>query len=140
MTVHQTDETVLQLVIALHRLTRSLRRTSPGPTLHPTALLVLAQLIEAEPLRIGELAERVWCSQPTATTVVGSLSTAGLVERVPDSADGRAVRVRLTELGQQTVLTIAREQAELLGQRLAALDEADRAALPGTVDLLRKLT
>jgi DNA-binding MarR family transcriptional regulator len=140
MMVQHPDDTALQLVIAVHRLIRSLRQAAVRSSLRPTQLLILTQLVDGESLRIGELAERVWCSQPTATTVVGSLSTAGLVERVPDSADGRAVRVRLTEEGRQSVVAVAREQAELLEQRLAALGMTDRDALHDTVTLLQKLT
>lgn len=134
----EAADTALQLVIAVHRLTRSLRRAAAG-SLAPTQMLVLSALADGEALRIGELADRVWCSQPTATTVVGGLSAGGLVERVPDTADGRAVRVRLTEAGRNTLVSIAREQAELLDRRLAALGTAERATLPATIALLDQL-
>src|SRR6201999_375698 len=48
-------EDALELVLALHRLVHSVRRNTTTSGLHPTQLLVLAQLIEAGPLRIGEL-------------------------------------------------------------------------------------
>jgi hypothetical protein len=77
MTVEQqTDDTALDFLLALHRLVRSLRRSAAGPGLHPTQLLVLVHLAEAGPARIGELATRVSCSQPTATTVTNGLETA----------------------------------------------------------------
>ena len=139
MTVQQTEETALQLVIALHRLTRNLRRAGTA-VLPPTQLLVLGQLIDAESLRIGELAERVCSSQPTATTTVAAMSASGLVERVPDTADGRAVRVRMTELGRATLIAIAREQAGLLGQWMTTLTADERETLTSAVALLRKLS
>ena len=139
MTVEQTEETALQLVIALHRLTRNLRRA--GPTvLHPTQLLVLGQLVDVDSLRVGELAERVCCSQPTATTAVAAMSAAGLVERVPDAADGRAVRVRITERGKATIVAIAREQASALGAWMSILTEAEQDTLTTAVGLLHKLS
>ena len=139
MTVAQTEETALALVIALHRLTRNLRRAG-NAILPPTQLLVLGQLVDVDSLRVGELAERVCSSQPTATTTVATMSAAGLVERVPDTADGRAVRVRITELGRATLVALAREQAGLLGQWMTTLTEDERDTLTSAVGLLRKLS
>jgi len=58
----------LDVVIAMHRLMRRLRRAGHTGAVHPTQLIVLALLMQYGPLRIGELARRVPCSQPTATT------------------------------------------------------------------------
>jgi len=41
-----------------------------------------------QPIRIGEIAARVPCSQPTATTTVAALEEAGLVDRVIGRAGG----------------------------------------------------
>jgi len=141
MTVEQqTDETALDLVLALHRLVRSLRRSAASPGLHPTQLLVLVHLVEVGPSRIGELAARVSCSQPTATTVTNGLEAAGLVRRVPDTSDGRAIRVQLTEAGRATLLAIAKDQAGQLRRRLDELDEADRQTVLAAVPVLRRMT
>jgi DNA-binding MarR family transcriptional regulator len=141
MTVEQqTDETALDLVLALHRLVRSLRRSAASPGLHPTQLLVLVHLVEVGPSRIGELAARVSCSQPTATTVTNGLEAAGLVRRVPDTSDGRAIRVQLTESGRATLLAIAKDQAGQLRRRLDELDEADRQTVLAAVPVLRRMT
>jgi DNA-binding MarR family transcriptional regulator len=140
LTVETTDDTALDLLLALHRLMRSLRRTSASRGLHPTQLLVLVHLSEAGPARIGELAARVCCSQPTATTVANSLETAGLVRRIPDMSDGRAIRVHLTDAGRDTLLTIAHGQADQLRARLDELDEADRDLVLAAVPVLRRMT
>jgi DNA-binding MarR family transcriptional regulator len=141
MTVEQqTDETALDFVLALHRLVRSLRRSAASPGLHPTQLLVLVHLVEFGPSRIGELAARVSCSQPTATTVTNGLEAAGLVRRVPDTSDGRAIRVQLTEAGRATLLAIAKDQAGQLRRRLDELDEADRQVVLAAVPVLRRMT
>ena len=58
----------LDIVIAMHRLMRRLRRAGHTGAVHPTQLIVLALLMQYGPLRVGELARRVPCSQPTATT------------------------------------------------------------------------
>ncbi|HEX3592620.1 MAG TPA: MarR family transcriptional regulator [Pseudonocardiaceae bacterium] len=131
------DDTALQLVLALHRLVRSLRRPSG---LHPTQLLVLAQLVEAGPQRIGELAARVPCSQPTATTVANGLEVDGLVRRVRDTSDGRAIRLQITEAGRAAVLDVVRDQAALLRSRLDSLSEADVRRVGAAVPVLRAMS
>jgi DNA-binding MarR family transcriptional regulator len=130
----------LDLLLAMHHLVRSLRRKSASPGLSPTQLLVLIHLVDAGPTRIGELAARVSCSQPTATTVATSLETAGLVRRVPDTSDGRAITLHITDAGRHTLMTIAQTQANELRQRLDALDDADRELVLAAVPVLRRMT
>lgn len=132
------DDEAVALVISLHRLVRSLRRASSAG-LQPTQLIVLAQLAESGPLRIGELAERVPCSQPTATTVVAGLETHGLLSRGADPDDGRAVRVGLTAAGEREIVSAARSEAEVLSQRLTELSGEQRGRLLATGPLLRWL-
>ena len=132
------DDAALQLVLALHRLVRSLRR---GPTtgLHPTQLLVLVQLVESGPMRVGELATRVPCSQPTVTTVANTLELDGLVQRIRDTTDGRAIRLRITDAGRAAVLDVVRGHAGLLRQRLEELDDADRDLVLAAAPVLQRM-
>jgi DNA-binding MarR family transcriptional regulator len=131
------DDAALQLVLALHRLVRSLR-TPAGP--HPTQLLVLVQLIQAGPQRIGELAARVPCSQPTATTVANALAADGLVRRVRDTTDGRAIQLCITDAGRAVVQDVVRNQAAKLSARLDALTPAERAQVLAALPILRKMS
>lgn len=131
------DDTASQLVVAMHRLVRSLRRPSG---MHPTQVLVLVQLHEAGPLRIGELAARVPCSQPTATTVANGLEVDGLVQRVRDTSDGRAIRLRITDAGRAAVLDVVREQAAVLRSRMDSLSAEDVARVRAAVPVLRAIT
>jgi len=133
------DDSALDLLLAVHHLVRSIRRGAPATGLSPTQLLVLINLVDVGPMRIGELAGRVSCSQPTATTVANSLESAGYVRRVPDTTDGRAITLHITEAGRETLITIAREQADQLRQRLCMLDEPELAQVLAAVPVLRKL-
>jgi len=139
MTSQTTDETALHLVLAMHRLVRSIRASMPNLIAHPTQLIVLAQLAESGPMRIGELASRVPCSQPTATTVANGLEASGLVQRVPDTSDGRAIRLRITDLGRDTIISVAHDQAAVLRERLDGLNETDRATVLAAVPLLYRM-
>jgi DNA-binding MarR family transcriptional regulator len=128
----------LQLVIAMHRLLRGLRKADIGAP-HATQFIVLALLAQHGPLRVGELAARIPCPQPTATTTVGGLQAAGLVTREIDPADGRAARVLITELGQRTVHSVAEREAEALAALLATVEEEDLRILRAAIPLLSSL-
>lgn len=132
----QGADTALDLVIALHRLVRSLRA---AVGLQPTQLLVLAQLMEAGSLRVGELAARVPCSQPTATSVANSLELDGFVRRVRDTTDGRAIRLEITDAGRAAMRSVVRGQAHELQERMAVLDEADRDLVQAALPVLRRM-
>ena len=133
------DDAALQLVLALHRLVRSLRASGTTAGLHPTQLLMLVHLIQSGPRRIGELAAWIPCSQPTATTVANALAADGLVDRVRDTSDGRAIQLRITDAGRAVVQDVVRGQAERLDERLAALTAAERAQVLAAVPVLRKM-
>jgi DNA-binding MarR family transcriptional regulator len=53
-----------------------------------------------EPVRQGELHRHVLLSQPALSRMVDRLVARGLVERQADLADGRGVRLSLTEAGR----------------------------------------
>lgn len=139
MTTSVTNQEALQLVVAVHRLVRSLRQAASARRMQPTQLLVLSELTAHGPMRIGEIAVRALCSQPTATTVVTGLETAGLVRRDPDPADGRATIVELTGLGHETIISMAHGEAELLSERLSQLPDDEQELLLAATPLLRKL-
>ena len=128
-----------ELMLAVHRLVRSMRAALPANSLNLTQLLLLSQLIDAGPVRIGELARRVRCSQPTATTVVSGLEELGLVQRIRDTADGRAIRVSLTEQGRDALADSGRREADLLDQLIAELPEADRELILAAIPALGRL-
>jgi len=53
------------------------------------------------PIRLGELHRHVLLSQPALSRLVERLCDRGLVERTPDPADGRGVRLSLTPAGRE---------------------------------------
>lgn len=79
-----------------------------------------------EPARIGELQSGVLLSQPALSRMVDRLTARGLVERVADETDGRAVRVRLTAAGRELQRTVGRAHARSVARAVGgALDEAE---------------
>jgi DNA-binding MarR family transcriptional regulator len=105
-------------------------------TLTSTQRLLLFELVESGPLRLGPLAERVGATDPTTSRAVDGLVDARLVVRRSDPADRRAVLHEATARG--AILTGERraEVEAVLDRALAALTPTERARL---VDLLAKL-
>ena len=86
----------------------------------------LAQRIAPDGSRLTELAEQAQVTKQTAGLLVDALEREGLVERVPDPADGRARLIRFTERGQiasaraiETVMGVECTWIEHLGPELA---------------------
>jgi MarR family transcriptional regulator, organic hydroperoxide resistance regulator len=107
-----------------------------GLGLHPGQNFILDELWREDALTPGELARRIGIEVPTVTRTTQRMASAGLVERVPDDADARLVRVRLTARGR----ALRRELPPLLERvyrdALAPLSTDERRLL---VDLLRRV-
>jgi DNA-binding MarR family transcriptional regulator len=73
-----------------------------------------------EPVRMGELHRHVLLSQPALSRMVDRLVERGFVERSPDPADGRGVRLWLTEAGRDLQHQIGRRHARSVARALAA--------------------
>jgi DNA-binding MarR family transcriptional regulator len=139
-TQHQAcQQQSLQLLISLHRLLRTVRQAAPAG-LYPTQLIVLSQLLQSGPMRVGELAQQVPCSQPTATTMVSHLEAMGLVVRESDPSDGRAIQVTLTEQGRDTIISVAHGEAEIIAERLTELTPEEAAQVLAVAPLLDRLS
>ena len=73
-----------------------------------------------EPLRISELNRHVLLSQPALSRMVDRLAERGLVERQPDPADGRGVRLSLTDAGRARQRQIGRRHARSVARAMTA--------------------
>jgi DNA-binding MarR family transcriptional regulator len=84
-----------------------------------------------EPIRPGELHRRVLLSQPALSRMVDRLVARGLVHRCADPADGRGVRLSLTEAGRAKQREIGRRHARSVARAVTAelgTDELRRLA------------
>ncbi len=82
-----------------------------------------------EAMRLSELADRLHIVPRSATTVVDALEEAGLVERTPDPADRRAVRVILTAAGHAALERIGQVRHEVAQEYFGPVSRPDQAAL-----------
>ncbi|WP_410872326.1 MarR family winged helix-turn-helix transcriptional regulator [Nocardia sp. A7] len=75
------------------------------------------------------LADTLMLSRAGMTGRIDRLEAAGLVRRIADREDRRAVRVALTEEGRELIDTVVVAHTENETAMLSVLDPADRAAL-----------
>lgn len=90
----------------------------------------------AGPQRLGDLQAHVLLSQPGLSRLVDRLVERGLIERTPDPADARAVRLSLTESGRDAQRRIGRAHARDVAGAMSVLNEDELMQLAG---LVRKL-
>jgi DNA-binding MarR family transcriptional regulator len=78
---------------------------------------------DSRPPTVGDLAGYLLLRPHSTVELVDRAEAAGLVERTPDSDDGRVVRVRLTSAGDRILNKLTRAHLERLHQLAAVLDE-----------------
>ena len=107
-------------------------------TLTSTQRLLLFELVESGPLRLGPLAERVGATDPTTSRAVDGLVDAGLVVRRADPADRRAVLHEATARGGIVTGERRAEVEAVLDRALASFTPAERRRLVGLLARLNE--
>jgi DNA-binding MarR family transcriptional regulator len=119
---------------ALARIARSIDRQVSGDGLTRTQLSVLGTVARNGPIGMGELAEAEGLNPTMLSRMVGRMESSGLLSRVSDARDGRAVIVHITDDGAALQERLREERTRLFAERLAELPDelADQliAALP----------
>jgi len=72
------------------------------------------------PINISELNRHVLLSQPALSRLVDRLAERGLIQRLPDPADGRSVRLALTNEGRAVQQRIGRQHARDVARAMTA--------------------
>ena len=118
----------------LERVMSLLRALGQPDQMSFTSLATLAALEREGPGRTTVLAVAQGVTQPAMTQLIGRLEEAGLVSRGTDPADGRIVRVSITEEGRALLARRRAIRAERLAGLLSQLPgeylDALAAALP----------
>jgi DNA-binding MarR family transcriptional regulator len=140
--ISTADQTVTdaaaRLFVALGRLSRSLRRSSPSG-LGPSTAAALATVVHLGPIRTGDLAAREGVSAPTMTRIVSALVSEGYVSREPDPGDGRACLVTATAEGDRTIREVRSARSKVLLERVQRLPADQRADLLAALPALEAL-
>jgi DNA-binding MarR family transcriptional regulator len=133
------------LRISVSRLARRLRaqRTTSGLTeavLSETQLAALSALEKHPAMTPGELAEHEKVQPPSMTRVIAVLEERHLVLRSPHPTDRRQAILTVTGEGRALVQRVRRRKDAWLAQRMAELNDAERAILQAAVPILEKLS
>jgi DNA-binding MarR family transcriptional regulator len=100
---------------------------------------LLSTIEDQAAARISDLAALDHCSQPTMTAQVRRLEHAGLVSRITDPADARAVLISITPKGVDVLADVRADRGAVIDPYLERLDEADRQTLVDAVRVMRSL-
>ena len=76
-------------------------------------------------LRPSDIADELHLTRPSTSKLVARLTTAGLIERSQDPADGRSVHIELTSEGQRTYEQLFTVGAQMLSTATSGWDPAD---------------
>ena len=136
----RTERTLAAGVAAvLERMIGLFRSLSPAAGLSLTAAATLAALERSGPSRLTWLAVQEGVTQPAMTQLIARLQESGLVCRDADPADGRVVRVRLTDEGRALLARRRAVRAERLAAILTRLSQEDQAALAAALPAMDAL-
>jgi DNA-binding MarR family transcriptional regulator len=102
---------------------------------------VLRALMARDGLKSTEVAEQAWCTPGTVTSVVNTLVKDGFVERRPDEADRRVVRLYITDRGRALISYYVPQAAAAWRKAFDFVDEADEAVVRGFfIQLIEQLS
>ncbi len=128
---------------ALSDLRRVLRRTIlrgvPFAPLSPSQAELL-HLVDSQPgIGVREAAHTLRLAPNTVSTLVGSLTDAGLLARERDAQDARAVCLHVTSKARRRIRAFRDSSARVLDTALAELDAADRDRIIAALPALERL-
>jgi DNA-binding MarR family transcriptional regulator len=90
------------------------------------------------PRRIGSLAERLGTSLPSATSIANRLEQRGLIERMRDEKDGRAVLCCLTPCGEERIDALYEHERSIILEGLGSLDLGELGTIVHALGLLSR--
>jgi len=136
----ETD-TPARLRAAIGRLSRRLRPTDAARAarLTPTRLAVLQTVNRHGPVRLADLAELEAINPTMLSRVTADLVDAGLLQRLSDEGDRRAVWVKATADGRRLGERIRRERTDAVKVALGALSQEDLQAIERALPALEAL-
>jgi DNA-binding MarR family transcriptional regulator len=131
---------LLAAIGAVRRVARRAVRTAADAEALPPARSELLRLAARRPgIGVAEAAAELRLAPNSVSTMVSQLAEDGLLSRGRDAADGRSVRLTVTDAGAARIEQWRDIRAELGGRALERLTAADRRALAAAVPALTRL-
>lgn len=119
--IHEVEKEFSTLVIRARTAIRR-RALSIHPDLQPLGFKVLSILVREHSRHQVGLAEELEVDKATMSRTIKQLECQGLVERVSDPADGRAMLVSITESARSRFSASGSRSRSMLRERLATWD------------------
>ena len=118
---------------------RAVRQVSETEPL-PLAQGELLRLAASRPgITVADAAQELRLAPNTVSTLVGKLTSAGLLTRDRGTHDARTALLTVTDGARQRLAQWRDLRADLAGQALARLSQADRRALAAALPALLRL-
>lgn len=125
---------------AVRRVARRAVRSSAQAGALPPARSELLRLTARRPgISVAEAAQELRLAPNSVSTMVSQLAADGLLTRGRVAADGRSIRLTVTDEGAARVGQWRDIRAELAGRALERLPSADRRAISAAVPALARL-
>ena len=125
------------LMVGLIQIGRSMRARLEARGEDVSEYYLLHLIDTAGSIRFTELAGAALVDHSTVSRHVARLVERDLVARIPDPADGRAVRLALTDRGRQLLAELNRRRSAVLADALDHWSERDATRL---VNLVARLS
>jgi DNA-binding MarR family transcriptional regulator len=139
--VTEDADRLAKAVSDLRRITRrTIRHDWPYAPLSPSQVELIRTVVDHPGIGVREAAEYMRLAPNTVSTLVGSLTDAGLVTRTRDERDGRACRLELTAAASKRRAAWRDRRAHVLGTGLHDLEPVDREAITRAIPALERLT
>jgi DNA-binding MarR family transcriptional regulator len=137
---HSDAWRLADVVARLRRTLRtSIRSDYPWEQLPMAQVEILQRLADEPGLRVNDIAERHRLAKNTVSQLVQQLVGTGLVDRVTDERDRRAVVLALTAQGRQRLTQWQEAHERRFARALDRLPVTDRAAVLAALPALGRL-
>ncbi|MCM6773774.1 MarR family transcriptional regulator [Nocardia sp. CDC159] len=140
MSLEQSADRLGRLLGPLRRaMVRSIRRTDAVPEVSESQFELLRVLPADGVLGPQAAAERMHVAPSTVSNLVKAMTKAGLVERIRDPDDFRAVGLSLTPTSRAVLDRYLQVSSAVLVQALRQLPKRDQQALERAIPALERL-
>jgi DNA-binding MarR family transcriptional regulator len=133
-----TTEMMFSLVGAGHAIEKRIEEALELVGLSGPKFGILTHLVQAdEPMSLSECAARMTCVRSNITQLMDRLEADGLVRRVEDPSDRRAVRAAVTPLGRERQAAGALQMEAVQAEFARTLSGIDRRVLQKTLSAIK---
>ncbi|MDQ2667837.1 MAG: MarR family transcriptional regulator [Gemmatimonadota bacterium] len=132
------DGLILAIISSARHIQDRLESILESVSLTPAKFQALDALVRAgEPMALSELAGSLKCVRSNITQLADRLEMDGLVNRVDDASDRRAIRAVVTPLGIERHAAGTEAIAELQSELAALVSSADRLRMVEVLSVLK---